>query len=197
VRTLLATAAILGLSAVPTIAEQGPPPDAKFHELPLEQAGSAHGVPGMVGTTPRGDGELVEMIEQTQADPGAPAVIQPGGQGAIDAAPPEIVEPAAMAPFPPGSSVEALIGTDIVDGDGTSIGAVRDLALNGGMRLEHAIVDVGGFLGVGARTVALPLAALRLDAAGDALSTALTRDEIEALPEVERTDGRWEPRAAG
>ena len=50
----------------------------------------------------------------------------------------------------------------------------------------QVIVDVGGFLGIGAKTVALPVSQLDFmrDENGDVhATTSLTKDEAKALPE--------------
>ena len=50
----------------------------------------------------------------------------------------------------------------------------------------HVIVDVGGFLGIGAKPVSLPMASLHFmrDGEGEAhATTTMTKDELKALPE--------------
>ena len=50
----------------------------------------------------------------------------------------------------------------------------------------EVIVDVGGFLGIGAKPVALPVSQLNFmrDEGGDIhATTTLTKDEVKALPE--------------
>jgi hypothetical protein len=46
-----------------------------------------------------------------------------------------------------------------------------------------AIVGVGGFLGLGEHDVAIPLDQLNL--AGDRITTAMTKEQLEALPEYD------------
>ena len=89
-------------------------------------------------------------------------------------------------------SADDLIGRTIVDSHDTSVGNVEDLLLGPKDSVENVLVDVGGFLGIGTKTVALDLKQIQLrdDASGD-LQVALTKDQIEALPEVEETDGEW------
>ena len=50
----------------------------------------------------------------------------------------------------------------------------------------HVVVDVGGFLGLGAKPVSLPMSALNFmrDADGEAhATTTMTKDELKNLPE--------------
>ena len=50
----------------------------------------------------------------------------------------------------------------------------------------RVVVDVGGFLGIGAKPVALPMGSLKFmrDADGTAhATTAMTKDELKELPE--------------
>ena len=70
-----------------------------------------------------------------------------------------------------GYSVEQLMGRDVVGPDGNGIARVSDLLVEPDDRIRKVTVDVGGFLGIGARPVALDIAELRRR--GD-LHTSLT-----------------------
>jgi sporulation protein YlmC with PRC-barrel domain len=62
------------------------------------------------------------------------------------------------------ASVEEVLGADVVNAAGEDVPDIEDVVLdqNGGY---HAILSVGGFLGIGEKKVAVPLDQLRL--AGD------------------------------
>lgn len=68
-------------------------------------------------------------------------------------------------------------------------GAVDQVALEGA-RITHAIVDVGGFLGLGQHRVAVPVAELVAFTNEDELRIHLpwTREQLEALPEFDEDD---------
>ena len=77
-----------------------------------------------------------------------------------------------------------LVGATIYGPDDYEIGDVAHL--HGSGPEAQVVVDVGGFLGIGAKPVALPVS--RLDfmrgVDGDVhATTSLTKDEVKALPE--------------
>lgn len=77
-----------------------------------------------------------------------------------------------------------LEGADVYGSDDSNIGDVSELRGQG--RNAQAIVDVGGFLGIGAKQVALDLS--RLDFMRDEggkvhAHTGMTKDELKNLPE--------------
>lgn len=69
---------------------------------------------------------------------------------------------------------------DVVNAQGDEIGEVEDVLMEGG-EIAGVAVEVGGFLGIGDKTVVVPLDQLSLQ--GDDLVTNLTEEELEALPE--------------
>lgn len=77
-------------------------------------------------------------------------------------------------------------GADIVDPTGEQIGQVGDLIvdLHKG-KIPYAIVEFGGFLGIGADKVAVPIAALRWDAAEEQFVLNTTEEQLENAPEFD------------
>lgn len=80
-----------------------------------------------------------------------------------------------------------LIGLNLHDAEARSIGSISDLVVTADGRVGQALVDVGGFLGIGARTVAIDFSQIELhrETDGEALRAyvPLTREQVEALPE--------------
>ena len=81
--------------------------------------------------------------------------------------------------------VYRLIGSKVVGADGQEIGKIDDLLLDRDQKLAGVIVSVGGFLGVGSKSVALP--ANRVDisqAYGDqrVVKIDATKEELAAAP---------------
>ena len=77
-----------------------------------------------------------------------------------------------------------LDGINVYGPDDGKIGTISHL--HGTPPTAQAVVDVGGFLGLGAKPVALPLSSLNFmrDESGDALATTpMTKDELKNLPE--------------
>ena len=71
-----------------------------------------------------------------------------------------------------------LVGRTVYGSNGEEIGEIQDIVSRSGGSPE-ALVGVGGFLGIGERDVAIPLGSLRME--GDRLTTAMTKENIEAM----------------
>lgn len=86
-------------------------------------------------------------------------------------------------------TVENLTGANVYDAAGDDIGSVDDLVLDGNDGVSHVLVDVGGFLGIGAHTVALSVDDVDViwnDADGDVrVQAPMTREQLEAMPEYQ------------
>jgi sporulation protein YlmC with PRC-barrel domain len=86
----------------------------------------------------------------------------------------------------------SLMGKSVYGPEDQSIGEVSDLVFekDGGTRV--ALVDVGGFLGIGEKTVAIPFDELHItqaDAAAEPrVTVAMTKDQLEQLPTYEPVD---------
>lgn len=79
---------------------------------------------------------------------------------------------------------ENLIGATIYGMDDEKVGSISHLHHTG--TTVQAVVDVGGFLGIGARPVLVSLSELNImrDAHGNIHGqTAWTKDQLKALPE--------------
>jgi hypothetical protein len=79
----------------------------------------------------------------------------------------------------------SILGKDVQSASGQAIGRVVDLLVDQTGQPRAAIIDFGGFLGVGTRKIAIDWNSLRFDA-GDpkkAVIADLDRDEIKAAPE--------------
>jgi cytoskeletal protein RodZ len=80
-------------------------------------------------------------------------------------------------------SADELKGMTIVSETGEEVGAVDRVG-----EARVVTVDVGGFLGVGAKTVAIPVSELQMSADGS-LQTTLTREALEARQEFDDQKG--------
>jgi hypothetical protein len=66
------------------------------------------------------------------------------------------------------------------------MGRVIDVIVDSGERVRAAVIDFGGFLGVGSRKIAVDWSALRFDGAvkdEKNIKLALTPDQLKAAPE--------------
>src|SRR5690606_23227046 len=76
---------------------------------------------------------------------------------------------------------QELVGNNVVTPDGDDLGEISGVARSRADDDMHALIDVGGFLGIGERTVALPLDRLERNQDGD-IVTRMSREELEQLP---------------
>ncbi|MDQ0511943.1 PRC-barrel domain-containing protein [Ancylobacter amanitiformis] len=78
-----------------------------------------------------------------------------------------------------------LIGTDVVTSTDEKLGSISDLVVERDGTLAAAVIDVGGFLGIGAKPVAVSFASLTPAPtdSGTKIVVALTKEELNAAPE--------------
>ena len=80
-----------------------------------------------------------------------------------------------------GQRLTQIIGASVFNDAGERIGAVDDLVMIEGDKVSVAVIGVGGFLGLGAKLVAVPYQQLKRD--GDKLVLpGVTKDALEAMP---------------
>ncbi|BDA85893.1 photosystem reaction center subunit H [Aureimonas sp. SA4125] len=93
----------------------------------------------------------------------------------------------AMTPVTgPELTAESLVGTTVYGPNDESIGEVGDIALSAAGTVDAIIVDVGGFLGIGQKPVAVAMDNLQFmkDSGGSMyLYTQFTQDELTSAPE--------------
>lgn len=140
------------------------------------------------------------LAQQTTTDPAAPA--RPGQAVPERAAPatppaampstpampsqampaaPREVDPAAVAAS--GTRASKVVGATVRNSERESIGSIDDLIITRDERVPVAVISVGGFLGIGAKLVAVPFERLQIDAEGNVVLPNATRDSLRALPE--------------
>lgn len=83
---------------------------------------------------------------------------------------------------------EKLIGADVKNAQNETIGEVEAVRLGQGGSVQDVIVSVGGFLGMGARDVALSWNDLQVTQNGEAVQTTMTEEQLRNLPEYEYND---------
>ncbi len=101
----------------------------------------------------------------------------------------EQTQPSTPAPFVTvlGSwQAETILGKDVRSKANENIGRVVDVLVDHNGRARAAIIDFGGFLGVGSRKIAVDWDALKFvptDDGRNAITLDLTRDQMKAAPE--------------
>lgn len=86
-----------------------------------------------------------------------------------------------------GDSDNAIIGLPVVTSDGQRIGDVEKVVAADDGSMKEVLVKTGGFLGFGAKRVAIPVD--KIAQQGKTLRLAMTADEVSALPEVPAQEG--------
>lgn len=114
-----------------------------------------------------------QTIVAQATQPSTPST--PAEKGAIGGAP-SAAQPAVPPP--------TIIGKDLVDSKGKKVGKVAKI--DG----DQVVVAVGGFLGIGARDVAVPWKSLTTIGSGGSqkVETSMTEDELKQLPEYKTSE---------
>ncbi len=79
-----------------------------------------------------------------------------------------------------------LVGTNVYNSAGESIGEVNDIIMDANGSTKAVIVSVGGFLGMGTRYVAVPFSSLKVarEPSGTIkLTMESTKETLKAMPE--------------
>ena len=87
--------------------------------------------------------------------------------------------------------VEGVLGREVRSATDENMGRIVDVLVDRSGQVRAAIIDFGGFLGVGSRKIAVDWNALHFPAPGKAgrtIALDLTRDQVKAAPEYQ--DGK-------
>jgi sporulation protein YlmC with PRC-barrel domain len=152
------------------------------------------------------------VAEGTPPAPSSPS--PPAAQSSPPAATPEAKSPdmakpapsgSATAPSPSGASSAKFVnsqksdqflassfkGTDVIGNDNEKIGDVSDILFDKNGKIEAYVVGVGGFLGIGAKDVALAPSAFQVVPGdkskneSDKLKISMTKDELKQASNFE------------
>jgi sporulation protein YlmC with PRC-barrel domain len=96
------------------------------------------------------------------------------------------LRPKFVAQTPQDMVASKLVGLTITNNAGDTIGQVADLVLDEKQQVKSWIVGVGGFLGIGAKYVAIDPTAIKVSRGeNDALKATIdtTKDQLRAAPE--------------
>jgi hypothetical protein len=120
--------------------------------------------------------------EETDQQQAAPAAGQAGSVADPTAGTEKIVLPY--------QDVQGVLGKEVRSATGEDMGRIVDVLVDQSGRVRAAVIDFGGFLGVGSRKVVVDWAALRFSPAEqrDRITLDLTRNQIKQAPEYK--DGK-------
>ncbi|ROT98448.1 PRC-barrel domain-containing protein [Histidinibacterium lentulum] len=118
--------------------------------------------------------------------------------GSLAAASPGLAQDAeeVIVPEQGGSElrVDWVLGSRVYSLEGERIGSIEDLILDEeDGAVNAAIVSVGGFLGIGSKSIALDWDELQIDYDANVIELDLTRDEAEAAEAYVFRDREYEP----
>jgi len=88
-------------------------------------------------------------------------------------------------------SSDNVIGATIYSSDDETVGEISEVVLTQDGKIEAVVVDVGGFLGIGAKSVAISFDSLdfRVDESGNVyVYSAFTEDQLQAAAEYVKDD---------
>ena len=84
-------------------------------------------------------------------------------------------------------SVQDMVGKNVVGANGRDAGEVQNLLIDNAGRVRAAVIEWGGFLGIGDRQAMVPIDRIQLSQGGnDRARLNMTREELEALPRYDR-----------
>jgi PRC-barrel domain len=166
--------------------------------ITLIAAGSVHG--DGVGPGPTGLSGWRRQFAQ-QAEP-----LTPPERPAAPAEPPAqenrpSAAPSTPAATPPGTSptgtpavvlddqeVSGIVGKSVRSNADEDMGRIVDIIVNQDGHVRAAIIDFGGFLGIGTRKIAVDWRALKFSPAGKpgGITLELTRNQVRVAPEYKR-----------
>jgi hypothetical protein len=139
----------------------------------------------------------------------AASVLGPGRLRAADAPETTATEPPGTAPATPPApqnpapqipasvtvlnkhEVQGVLGREVLSSANENMGRIIDVLVDTDGRVRAAIIDFGGFLGVGSRKIAVDWSALHFPVPGkpdERVTLDLTRDQVNAAPAYE--DGK-------
>jgi sporulation protein YlmC with PRC-barrel domain len=84
--------------------------------------------------------------------------------------------------------VSSILGKSVRSNAGEDMGRIVDVIVNHDGQVRAAIIDFGGFLGIGTRKIAVDWRALNFAPAGKpgAITLDLTRNQVRLAPEYKR-----------
>jgi PRC-barrel domain len=124
-------------------------------------------------------------------DGAAPARTDQPDTGPPGGAPANPPDAAPAGPILESHELQGILGKEVRSATGENMGRIVDAVVDRGGQVRAAIIDFGGFLGVGSRKIAVDWNALhfpRPDDKAGRVTLEFTRDQLKAGPEYQ--DGK-------
>jgi PRC-barrel domain len=124
-----------------------------------------------------------------------PAVAGPADESAqggqpLQRSPDVVVEPGTATTVLHNQEVQGVMGREVRSIAGEDMGRIVEALVDRGGQIRAAVIDFGGFLGVGSRKIVVDWGALHFAPGSkpDHITADLTRDQVKAAPEYK--DGK-------
>ena len=86
-------------------------------------------------------------------------------------------------------SSTSIQGTNVINLQGESLGEIQDLMIDPQSgRVTYAVLDFGGFLGIGDKLFAVPLQAFQIDRTNERFTLDVTKERLENAPGFDKTN---------
>jgi hypothetical protein len=131
--------------------------------------------------------------QPSAAPPATPSTPSPAKPPATPPANPSAAPPATPQAIPEVTvlnthEVQGILGREVRSAANEDMGRIVDVLVDRTGQVRAAIIDFGGFLGVGSRKIAVDWNALHFPAPGkpnEYITLELTRDQVKAAPEYQ------------
>ncbi|MCJ2049790.1 PRC-barrel domain-containing protein [Methylobacterium sp. J-070] len=150
------------------------------------QPGGSEGASGQPQAPAAAPSPNTQAAPQSLAPPSAAAPATPPAAPVTPIPAPQAQQQGTPATVLDTQDYESLLGRSVRSAGGDELGRVIDIIIDKDGHPRAAIIDFGGFLGVGTRKIAVDWRALRFAADGGKerkLSVALTRNQVRVSPE--------------
>ncbi|MDB5399492.1 MAG: hypothetical protein QOF70_6815 [Acetobacteraceae bacterium] len=159
-----------GAVETPPAESSAPPPPQGAVPAPVQSAAPAP-VQGAVPAPPQATAPAPPPPKDAIETPSSHATVQPPPPSAVQSVAPE--------------QAEAILGQRVTDAEGTDIGRLVDVLVDATGQPQAAVIDFGGFMGVGNRKIAVHWSVLHFNP-GDQkhkVTLEMTPDQIKTAPE--------------
>jgi sporulation protein YlmC with PRC-barrel domain len=116
---------------------------------------------------------------------------QPDSGPPVGGAPQNPPDVAPAVPILESHELQGILGKEVRSATGENMGRIVDVVVDRSGQVRAAVIDFGGFLGVGSRRIAVDWSALSFPRPGDKagrVTLEFTRDQLKAGPEFQ--DGK-------
>jgi PRC-barrel domain len=120
------------------------------------------------------------------ADQPAPPAEQKAATPAPPKEPPKETAPAPSVTIIEATDAHGVLGRDVRSPTEEDMGRIVDVIVDRAGQVRAAVIDFGGFLGVGSRKIVVDWSALhfgRIANKGESITLELTKDQVKAAPE--------------